>query len=1353
MEDLFSFFAKAKAPVNFKSVRISLASPGKIRDWSHGEVKKPETINYRTFKPERDGLFCAKIFGPVKDYECNCGKYKRMKHRGVVCEKCGVEVIQSKVRRERLGHIKLAAPVAHIWFLKSLPSKIGSLLDMTLKELERILYFESYVVVTSTEASIPPGTLLNEDAYRQAVEDFAGKFEAGIGAEAIRELLKNLELVSLSASIREEMRTTTSETKRSRLGKRLNVVEAFRDSGNRPEWMILEVIPVLPPDLRPLVPLEGGRFATSDLNDLYRRVINRNNRLKRLLELDAPDIIIRNEKRMLQEAVDVLFDNGRRGRLITGPNKRPLKSFSDMLKGKQGRFRQNLLGKRVDYSGRSVIVAGPHLRLHQCGIPKKMALELFKPFIYSKLESKGFVTTIKSARKMVEKATKEVWDVLEEVVTEFPVILNRAPTLHRLGMQAFEAVLIEGKAIQLHPLVCMAFNADFDGDQMAVHVPLSVEAQTEARVLMMSTNNILSPANGSPVIIPTQDVVLGIYYMTRDRLNAKGTGKIFSSVEEARIAYDYGTAELHARIKVRYEGKVIDSTIGRILLNELLPAKVPFSVINKVMNKKELAWLIDYTYRNAGTKETVILADRLKDLGFEYATRGGISISVKDMIIPVKKEEILEKAENEVLDVEQQYTDGLITVGEKYNKVIDVWSKATEEVAKEMMAEMSVDYLRDQDNNLVETPSFNPIFIMADSGARGSKDQIRQLAGMRGLMAKPSGAIIESPIKANFREGLGVLEYFISTHGARKGLADTALKTANSGYLTRRLVDVAQDSTIIEKDCNTMDGIMAEPLMEGGEVIQRVGERILGRVALEDVIDPFSGEVLVKANQQITEDRVEAIEVAGIDRVLIRSVLSCRSKRGVCAMCYGRDLGRGHMVNSGEAIGIIAAQSIGEPGTQLTMRTFHIGGTASRRVAQAEIRSQHGGVIKLQRIHHVTNSLGRMVVMNRNGEIGILGPEGRERERYPVNYGAQLLVKEGDTVEPGTILADWDPYTIPIICEVGGVVKYGDVVEGVTMQERVDPVTGKASKVIMQTRGGADMNPRITIKDKRGRTLKLPNSATPARYSLPVGSIISVHEGTEIEPGSVVGKIPRETTKTKDITGGLPRVAELFEVRKPKEHTVISEIDGRVSFGKDLKGKKRVIIIPEVGEAKEYLVPKVKHVSVHEGDYVKAGEPLMSGSPVPNDILRVLGVKELARFLVNEIQEVYRLQGVKINDKHIEVIVRQMLRRVRITNVGDSMFMLGEQVEWWRFEEENEKLFASGGQPAVAEPLLLGVTKASLSTDSFISAASFQETTKVLTNAAMASRIDYLHGLKENVIMGRLIPSGTGLPAYRIDDV
>ncbi len=1348
MEELFSFFTKEKAPIKFKTVRISLASPEKIRDWSHGEVKKPETINYRTFKPERDGLFCAKIFGPVKDYECNCGKYKRMKHRGVVCEKCGVEVIQSKVRRERLGHIELAAPVAHIWFLKSLPSKIGNLLDMTLKELEKVLYFDSYVVAKSEGEGAPAiGTLLNEESYRQAREEHPGKFAVGIGAAAIKDMLRNLDLNELSLSLRKEMRKTGSMAKRTKLGKRLNVVEAFKDSGNRPEWMILEVIPVLPPDLRPLVPLEGGRFATSDLNDLYRRVINRNNRLKRLLELDAPEIIIRNEKRMLQEAVDVLFDNGRRGKVITGPNKRPLKSLSDMLKGKQGRFRQNLLGKRVDYSGRTVIVVGPHLRLHQCGLPKLMALELFKPFIYNKLEKLGYVTTIKSARKMVESSAKEVWDVLDDVVREYPVILNRAPTLHRLGMQAFEPVLIEGKAIQLHPLVCSAFNADFDGDQMAVHVPLTVEAQMEARVLMMSTNNILSPAHGEPVIIPSQDIVLGLYYMTRERMMAQGEGKCFSSPAEARMAFDHDVIHMQAKIKVRMDGALVETTVGRILLGELLPEKVPFSIINKVLNKKELAKLIDYTYRHAGTKETVILADRLKDMGYEYATRAAISISINDMMIPVGKEDILNNAEENVLDVEQQWNDGLITAGEKYNKVVDIWSRATDKVAQEMMTEMSVEYQRDAKNKLVETPSFNPIFIMADSGARGSKDQIRQLAGMRGLMAKPSGAIIESPIKANFREGLNVLEYFISTHGARKGLADTALKTANSGYLTRRLVDVAQDSTIVENDCGTLDGIVAEPLIEGGEVIQQVGDRVLGRVTLEDIVDPFTDEVLIDANQEITEDLVEKVENAGIDRVLIRSVLTCRSKRGVCAMCYGRDLGRGHMVNNGEAIGIIAAQSIGEPGTQLTMRTFHIGGTASRAVEQAEVRTHHGGTIKYQNLHYVENAAGKKVVMNRNAEISILGLKGRELERYPVTYGALLHYEEGSEVEPDALISDWDPYTIPIVCEIGGVVKFGDIQEGMTMQERVDPITGKASAVIMQPKMG-QLSPRISLKDEKGRTIKLPKTGSPARYSLPVGTFIAVSEGDKVEPGTILGKIPRETTKTKDITGGLPRVAELFEVRKPKEYAIITEIDGRISYGKDLKGKKRVIVTPEVGESREYLVPKGKHISVHEGDYVKAGEPLMDGSPDPNDILRVLGVKELAKFLVNEIQEVYRLQGVKINDKHIEVIVRQMLRRVQITNVGDSTFMLGEQVEWWRFAEENEKIIKTGGRPAVAEPLLLGVTKASLSTDSFISAASFQETTKVLTNAAIAGKVDDLSGLKENVIMGRLVPAGTGLERY-----
>ena len=1398
MEELFNFFQKPKAPAKFKAVKISLASPEKILDWSHGEVKKPETINYRTFKPERDGLFCAKIFGPVKDFECNCGKYKRMKHRGVVCEKCGVEVIQSKVRRERLGHIKLAAPVAHIWFLKSLPSKIGAVLDMTLKQLERILYFEQYAVVDSETEDIPKGTLLTEEKYRKAREEYPGQFKVGIGAEAIRELLGSQELVELSKELRAEMGTTGSQTKRLKLGKRLQVIEAFIESGNQPEWMILEVIPVLPPDLRPLVPLEGGRFATSDLNDLYRRVINRNNRLKRLLELDAPDIIIRNEKRMLQEAVDVLFDNGRRGRVITGANKRPLKSLADMLKGKQGRFRQNLLGKRVDYSGRSVIVVGPNLRLHQCGLPKKMALELFKPFIYNKLERRGYVTTIKSARKMVEKGVKEVWDVLDEVVTEYPVILNRAPTLHRLGMQSFEAVLIEGKAIQLHPLVCSAFNADFDGDQMAVHVPLSVEAQVEARVLMMSTNNILSPANGEPIIIPSQDIILGLYYMTRERINVPGEGKMFADVSEARIAYDHGEVDLQARIKVRRDGKMVDTTMGRVIIGELLPEKIPFEVVNQTLKKKALAKLIDFTYRYAGTKDTVILTDRLKDIGYEYATRAGISICINDMKIPLAKEDMVEKAETDVADVEQQYSDGLITSGEKYNKVVDIWSKATEDVANEMMNEIEVDYVRDKDNKLVDAPSFNSIFIMADSGARGSRDQIRQLAGMRGLMAKPSGEIIETPIKANFREGLGVLEYFISTHGARKGLADTALKTANSGYLTRRLVDVAQESTIVETDCRTLDGIIAEPLMDGGEIIVPIGERILGRVALEDVHDPFSEEeIIVASGQEITESLVEKIEAAGIDRVTIRSVLSCRSRRGVCAKCYGRDLGRGHMVNIGEAIGVIAAQSIGEPGTQLTMRTFHIGGTASRAVEQAELVTQIGGVMAFKNMHHVDNAEGIKIVMNRNAEIVTLDEQDftkhmegiklgsknveiemstsgevvvrdkgevvkaakiRERERFKVNYGAQVLVNEWSRMEPGTILADWDAYTIPIVAEVGGVIKYGDVTEGVTMQEKVDPVTGKSSKVIVHATVGTQLNPRVSVKNERGKTLKLPDSEIFARYSLPVGSIITVEDGSDIEAGTIVGKIPRETSKTKDITGGLPRVAELFEVRKPKEPAIISEIDGRVSFGKELKGKRRVIVTPEYGESQEYLVPKVKHIIVHEGDYVQAGERLMEGTIVPNDILGVLGVKELAKFLVNEIQEVYRLQGVKINDKHIEVIVRQMLRRVLITGSGDSKFMIGEQVEWWAFEDERDRLmaersefmaaggiFAEAPKPPAAEPLLLGVTKASLSTESFISAASFQETTKVLTNAAMAGKMDELKGLKENVIMGRLISAGTGI--------
>ncbi len=1347
MDDLLSLFTKPKDPLNFKAVRISISSPETILKRSHGEVKQPETINYRTFKPERDGLFCAKIFGPVKDYECLCGKYKRMKHRGVVCEKCGVEVIQSKVRRQRMAHISLAAPVAHIWFLKSLPSKIGSLLDLSLKELERVLYFESHIVIESQLPEIPVGMLMSDETYQKNYEQFGDKFQVGIGAEAVHYLLSHLDLDAISVELREEMQKTRSEAKRKKLGKRLRVVEAFRGSGNKPEWMILNVIPVLPPDLRPLVPLDGGRFATSDLNDLYRRVINRNNRLRRLKDLDAPDIIIRNEKRMLQEAVDVLFDNGRRGRVVTGPNKRPLKSLSDMLKGKQGRFRQNLLGKRVDYSGRSVIVVGPELKLHECGLPKRMAIELFKPFIYNKLEEKGLVSTIKSAKRMVEKELPEVWDALDEVVREHPVLLNRAPTLHRLGIQAFEPVLVEGKAIMLHPLVCSAYNADFDGDQMAVHVPLSVEAQSEARVLMMSTNNILSPAHGGPIITATQDVVLGVYYMTRDRVNAKGEGKSFSSLDEVIMAYEQGIVDVQAKIKVMMDGELVETTAGRVLLYDIVPEEVPFSLVNKVMRKKDLASLIDKAYRLAGAKKTCIMADRLKNLGYHHATLAGISISINDMNIPARKQEILDKAREEVAEVQRQYAEGLITDGERYNKVIDIWTRATDEVAKEMMNDISTEIYETKDGKKLEIPSFNPIFVMADSGARGSKDQIRQLAGMRGLMAKPSGEIIETPIMANFREGLSVLEYFISTHGARKGLADTALKTANSGYLTRRLVDVAQDSTITQSDCGTIDGIEIEHLMEGGEIIQRVGERVLGRVALMDIVDPVTGEVLVEANQEIDEEKVKKLEDAGISKVEIRSVLACRAPFGVCAKCYGRDLARGRMVAPGEAVGIIAAESIGEPGTQLTMRTFHIGGTASGKVEQAEIRCHGSGTVKFERIVSVVNSEGREVVLNRNGEIAITEPDGRERERYPVIYGAELLVKEGQKVEPGTKLAQWDPFTIPILTEVEGKVKFGDIIEGVTIQEKVDPVTGKSSKVVIQYKA-AEYRPRISIKDDRGRTKKLIKTKGDARYLLPVGAIITVNEGDMVQPGQVLAKIPRETTKTKDITGGLPRVAELFEVRKPKEYAIISEIDGVVSFGKDIKNKRRIVITPEFGEPREYLVPRGKHINVHEGDYVRAGEPLMDGVINPHDLLRVKGEKELARYLVNEIQEVYRLQGVKINDKHIEIIVRQMLKRVKITGVGDSNFMLGEQVERHRFEEENERILAKGGEPATAEPMLLGITRASLTTDSFISAASFQETTKVLTDASIAGKVDYLRGLKENVIMGRLIPAGTGRVFY-----
>ena len=1479
MEDILSYFQKPKDPLSFNAVRIALASPDKIRKWSFGEVKKPETINYRTFKPERDGLFCAKIFGPTKDYECNCGKYKRMKHRGVVCEKCGVEVIQSKVRRERMGHIELASPVAHIWFLKSLPSKVGNLLDLTLKDLEKVLYFEAHIVIDPKETPLTKGQILSEERYRQAREEHGDGFEAGIGAEAIQTMLTALTLPELSVELRKEMAETTSEAKRKKLTKRLRIVEAFRDSGNRPEWMIMDVIPVLPPDLRPLVPLEGGRFATSDLNDLYRRVINRNNRLKRLMELNAPEIIIRNEKRMLQEAVDVLFDNGRRGKTITGPNKRPLKSLSDMLKGKQGRFRQNLLGKRVDYSGRSVIVIGPDLRLHQCGLPKKMALELFKPFIYNRLERKGLVTTIKSAKKLVERETPEVWDTLSEVVREYPVLLNRAPTLHRLGIQAFEPILIEGKAIQLHPLVCAAFNADFDGDQMAVHVPLSIEAQIEARVLMMSTNNILSPANGEPIIVPSQDIVLGIYYMTRQRLGVKGEGKMYASPDEVRIAYDAGELDLQAGITVRMNGRRVDTTTGRVLLSEVVPEDMGFDRVNRVMTKKELKNLIAECYRFSGTKATVLLADRLKDLGYKFATKAGISICVSDMVIPHRKEEIISKAQGEINEVEEQYNDGLITEGEKYNKVVDIWTRASDEVASEMMREVSTEKVTLAERGDVEQPGFNPIFMMAESGARGSKDQMRQLAGMRGLMAKPTGEIIEQPITANFREGLTVLQYFVSTHGARKGLADTALKTANSGYLTRRLVDVAQDSIISEKDCGTMDGIWVESLREAGEVIQPVGERILGRFTLEDITDPYTDEVIVPANSEVDEEAVARIEESGLDRLLIRSVLTCKSTHGVCGRCYGRDLAHGKEVEIGESIGIIAAQSIGEPGTQLTMRTFHIGGTASRRAERNVIETDMTGSLDFSSdVRLIRSTSGELVVMSRKGEVIVRDEQGLPRERHQLIYGAHLKLKRADEqlllsegppekisvkdlktiagdmkkavadfkkadltdqmgitelrqqvdamnyrltqffkskqieldeegqltkdqvakIKPADLKAavsdiadlwdefrgvlielnqalaeydmksendqkrlsrdyhlaiknpgefvEWDPFTVPILTDVSGFVRFVDVEEGKTMIDRVDPVTGKSSKVITESKD-AEARPRIQLTDAAGKVLKTTKGSL-ARYPLPVNAILLVDERQQVFAGDVLAKIPRETTKTKDITGGLPRVAELFEVRKPKEVAVISEIDGTISFGKQTKGKRKVVVTPEVGEPKEYLIPKGKHVTVHEGDFVRAGEPLMDGAANPHDILSIRGLKELAKYLVDEVQQVYRLQGVKIHDKHIEVIVRQMLRKVKVKAAGDSDLLVGEFVERIRFEEINEELLAQGKRPAMAEPLLQGITKASLSTESFISAASFQETTKVLTEAAVAGKVDKLNGLKENVIMGRLIPAGTGLPKY-----
>jgi DNA-directed RNA polymerase subunit beta' len=1342
MDDLFSLFERPKNPIKFNALKISLASPEKIRSWSFGEVTKPETINYRTLKPERDGLFCAKIFGPVKDYECICGKYKRLRHRGVVCEKCGVEVIQSKVRRERMGHIELACPVAHIWFLKSLPSRIGNILDLTLRDLEKVLYFESYVVLEAgKKTNLKVGDLLTERDYRSAREEFGSDFEAGMGAEAIFTLLNRIEVDLTCKELREEMKDVTSEAKKKKLAKRLRVLTSFQQSGNKPEWMILNVVPVIPPDLRPLVPLDGGRFATSDLNDLYRRVINRNNRLKRLIELNAPDIIIRNEKRMLQESVDALFDNGRRGRTITGPNKRPLKSLSDMLKGKGGRFRQNLLGKRVDYSGRSVIVVGPELRLHQCGLPKKMALELFKPFIYNKLEERGYVTTIKSAKKMVEKEKPVVWDILDEVIREHPVLLNRAPTLHRLGIQAFEPTLIEGKAIQLHPLVCTAFNADFDGDQMAVHVPLSIEAQVESRVLMMSTNNILSPANGKPIIVPSQDIVLGLYYMTRERPFALGENKAYSSSDEVWIAYQQQETHLQAKIRCRIDGVLTATTVGRVMLYHLCPRVLPFANFNKVMKKKEISQLIDECFRVAGNKATVLLADKLKDVGYYFATISGISIGVQDMVIPDSKIVALGEADAKVSEIDNQYREGLVTAGERYNKVIDIWSDVGDKIAEDMMQTISTTEFKSEDGTETRRgPSFNPIFIMADSGARGSSQQIRQLGGMRGLMAKPDGSIIEQPIKANLREGLTVLQYFVSTHGARKGLADTALKTANSGYLTRKLVDVAQDSIVSEVDCGTAEGLEITALIEGGEEIESLSNRILGRVAAEDVRDPISNDILVQRNQQIDEELAEKISAAGIDMVLIRSVLTCEAERGVCAYCYGRDLARGHLVNIGEAIGVIAAQSIGEPGTQLTMRTFHIGGAALGRAESTSLEARYAGAIQLAGVRLARRRDGTSVVMSRKAEIVIVDKaDGRERERHPLVYGARLRVEEGSEVKPGALLTEWDPFTIPILSDVAGRVEWVDVNE-TTMEEKTDERTGFVEREIVQAKDKtSDLRPRIVVHGENGDTRV---------YNLPVGVRVVVEHNSDIDAGDIIAKRERATTKTKDITGGLPRVVELFEARKPKDPAVVSDVDGVVDFGEDSRGKRKIIVTADYGEPREYLVAKTKHIAVQKGDRVKAGEILTDGAVNPHDILRIEGVKALAGYLVNEVQEIYRLQGVRINDKHIEVIVRQMLKRVKIAEFGDSSFLIGDNIERFRVLDENQRVVAAGGKPANYEPLLLGITKAALSTDSFISAASFQETTKVLTEAAVSGKVDHLRGLKENVIMGRLIPAGSGVEAY-----
>ena len=1366
MKDLLKLIKQPGQNEDFDAIKISLASPAQVQSWSFGEVKKPETINYRTFKPERDGLFCAKIFGPIKDYECLCGKYKRLKHRGVVCEKCGVEVTQSKVRRERMGHIDLASPVAHIWYLKSLPSRIGLLLDMTLREIERILYFEAFVVIEPGLTTLEKGQLLTDESYLEAIEEHGDEFDARMGAEAVHEMLKSLVLEEEKIQIREDMGATKSETKLKRLAKRLKLVESFIASGNRPEWMIMTILPVLPPDLRPLVPLDGGRFATSDLNDLYRRVINRNNRLKRLLELYAPDIIVRNEKRMLQESVDALMDNGRRGRAITGTNKRPLKSLADMIKGKQGRFRQNLLGKRVDYSGRSVIVVGPTLKLHQCGLPKKMSLELFKPFIFNKLLRRGLATTIKAAKKMVEKEGTEVWDILDEVIREHPVMLNRAPTLHRLGIQAFEPVLIEGKAIQLHPLVCTAFNADFDGDQMAVHVPLSIEAQLEARTLMLATNNILSPASGDPIIVPSQDIVLGLYYMTRESINVPGEGMVFADVDEVHRAYDSGAAHLQAKVKARIKEvlfdengelvekyTIVDTTVGRAILSEIIPAGIPYELVNQDLGKKAISNLINSCYRQVGLKETVIFADQLMYTGFRYSTVSGISICIDDMVIPEEKAVLLDGAEAEVKEIQDQYASGLVTNGERYNKVVDIWSHANEAVAKAMMDKLSTMQVEDADGNMVTQPSFNNIFVMADSGARGSAAQIRQLAGMRGLMAKPDGSIIETPITANFREGLNVLQYFISTHGARKGLADTALKTANSGYLTRRLVDVAQDMVILKKDCNTEKGMLVQSIIEGGDVIMPLSELVLGRVVARDVVNT-DDEVLIPRGTLLDEQWVEQLDELGVDEIFVRSVITCENKQGVCSMCYGRDLARGHLVNHGEAVGVIAAQSIGEPGTQLTMRTFHIGGAASRSAAANSISVKSAGTIKLHNINVVKQSSGNLVAVSRSGELGVTDELGRERELYKIPYGAVISVEDGGAVEPGQVVATWDPHTHPIITEVAGKVKFTDFADGISVQKETDEITGLSSIVVIDPKqrptAGKDMRPLITLVDDKGNDLNIAGTEQAARYFLPSGAIINIEDGGDVSVGDVIARIPQESSKTRDITGGLPRVADLFEARKPKEPAIMAEASGVVSFGKETKGKQRLVITKDSSETVESLIPKWRHINVFEGERVEQGEIIADGERSAHDILRLLGAEALAEYLVNEIQDVYRLQGVKINDKHIEVIIRQMLRKCEIIEGGDSNYLKGEIVERARVIEECEALKAEGKEPAIFEPILLGITKGSLVTESFISAASFQETTRVLTEASVRGGSDKLRGLKENVIVGRLIPAGTGL-AYHED--